>query len=76
MIARWPNGNLISVGKKQSFGTISRHEVTQKQQDKLEELQIRYKLSDPIQVIPGMGYIGIQVGRMFIGIEPDGHSHT
>jgi hypothetical protein len=29
-----------------------------------------------VEVLPGLGYIGVMVGSMFIGIEPDGYSHT
>jgi hypothetical protein len=27
-------------------------------------------------VLPGLGYIGVMAGTMFIGVEPDGHAHT
>ena len=69
MKARWPNGESVLVGKEYN-------EITSKQWDSLEKLQERHDLSDPVEVIPGLGYIGVMSGTMFIGIEPDGHAHT
>ena len=69
MKAQWSNGGWVFVGKE-------RHEITSEQWDSLELLQERYGLSDPVEVIPGFGYIGVMAGTMFIGIEPDGHPHT
>jgi len=28
------------------------------------------------QVIPGFGYVGIEWNGMFLGIEPDGYTHS
>ena len=69
MTARWSGGEGILIGKESN-------EVTSEQWDKLEILQERHGLSDPVEVLPGLGYIGVMAGSMFIGIEPDGHSHT
>tara|TARA_Y100001951_G_scaffold44191_1_gene34996 strand:- start:236 stop:445 length:210 start_codon:yes stop_codon:yes gene_type:complete len=69
MKAQWPNGEWIFVGKEDN-------EITSEQWDSLELLQQRHDLSDPVEVLPGLGYIGVQAGTMFIGIEPDGHAHT
>jgi len=69
MKAHWPNGDVVVIGK-QSPG------ITREQWDSLERLQERHDLSDPVEVIPGLGYIGVMSGTMFIGIEPDGHAHT
>ena len=69
MKAQWPNGGVVLVGKEY-------HEITSEQWDSLELLQERHDLSDPVEVLPGLGYIGVMAGTLFIGIEPDGHSHT
>mgnify|MGYP003654557636 FL=1 len=69
MIAQWPNGDVVVVGK-QSPG------ITGEQWDSLELLQQRHDLPDPVEVLPGLGYIGVMAGTMFIGVEPDGHAHT
>ena len=69
MTAQWSGGEVVFIGKESN-------KVTSEQWKKLEVLQKRYDLSDPLEVIPGYGYIRVQVGSMFIGIEPDGYSHT
>jgi hypothetical protein len=69
MKAFWPNGTSISIGTETN-------EITSEQWDSLERLQKRHKLGDPLEVLCGMGYVGVMAGNMFIGIEPDGHSHT
>jgi len=69
MKAQWPNKQPVFIGEGDS-------EITTEQWDSLERLQERHKLPDPVEVMPGFGYIGVMAGTMFIGIEPDGHSHT
>ena len=69
MKAEWSNGDVVLVGKESD-------EITSEQWDSLESLQQRHNLDDPVKVIPGLGYIGVQAGTMFIGIEPDGYAHT
>tara|TARA_R110000824_G_scaffold18305_1_gene72721 strand:+ start:598 stop:807 length:210 start_codon:yes stop_codon:yes gene_type:complete len=69
MKAHWPNGDVVVIGK-QSPG------ITSEQWNSLELLQQRHDLPDPVEVLPGLGYIGVMSGTMFIGIEPDGHAHT
>jgi hypothetical protein len=69
MTAQWSGGEVVLIGKESN-------KVTSEQWDKLEILQERHGLSDPVEVLPGLGYIGVMVGSMFIGIEPDGYSHT
>ena len=69
MTAQWTDGEVVLIGKESN-------EITSEQWGTLVILQERHGLSDPVEVIPGLGYIGVQAGSMFIGIEPDGHSHT
>ena len=69
MKARWPNGEWVFIGEGDD-------EVTVEQWRSLALLQLRHKLSDPVEVLPGLRYIGVQAGGMFIGIEPDGYTHT
>jgi hypothetical protein len=69
MKAQWPSGEVIVVGKEPD-------DITREQWDSLEKLQERHDLSDPVEVLPGLGYVGVMAGTMFIGIEPDGHAHT
>ena len=69
MKAHWPNGDVVVIGK-QSPG------ITSEQWNSLELLQQRHNLPDPVEVLPGLGYIGVMSRTMFIGIEPDGHTHT
>ena len=69
MKLQWPNKQPVFIGSKDD-------EITVEQWKKLEELQKRHNISDPMEVIPGLGYIGVMTGRMFIGVETDGHAHT
>ena len=69
MKAQWPTKQPVFIGERN-------HEITVEQWNSLELLQQRHNLPDPVEVIPGFGYIGVQAGTMFIGIEPDGHAHT
>ena len=69
MKAHWPNKQPVFMGEGDG-------EITTEQWNKLEILQSRHGLSDPVEVLPGLGYIGVMAGSMFIGIEPDGYSHT
>jgi hypothetical protein len=69
MKLHWPNGDVVVIGK-------DRQEITREQWDSLEKLQERHDLPDPMEVLPGLGYIGVMAGTLFIGIEPDGHAHT
>jgi len=69
MKAQWPNKQPVFIGSKDN-------EITVEQWDSLKLLQERHDLSDPVEVLPGFGYIGVMSGTMFIGIEPDGHTHT
>jgi len=69
MKAQWPNGEVVVVGKQSD-------EITSEQWVSLESLQQRHNLDDPVEVLPGLGYIGVMSGAMFIGIEPDGYAHT
>ena len=69
MKAQWPNKELVFIGEKDN-------EITVEQWNSLELLQQRHNLPDPVEVLPGLGYIGVMSGRMFIGVEPDGHTHT
>ena len=69
MKIHWPNKQPVSIGSKDD-------EITVEQWDTLEELQRRHNIPDPMEVILGGGYIGVMAGRMFIGVETDGHSHT
>ena len=74
MKAQWLSGEVVFAGNRRN--PLRDNEVTSEQWDKLELLQERHGLSDPVEVIPGLGYVGVMVGSMFIGIEPDGYSHT
>ena len=77
MTAQWSGGEKVLVEKSnESWRSNENFYITNEQWDKLEILQERHGLSDPVEVLPGFGYIGIQVGTMFIGIEADGYSHT
>ena len=69
MKLQWPSGEMVLIGKEND-------EITSEQWNTLEKLQERHELSDPVEVLPGLGYIGIMAGSMFIGIETDGHAHT
>ena len=69
MKARWTNKQPVSIGEGDN-------EITVAQWTKLEELQQRHNLADPLEVIPGLGYVGVMAGAMFIGVEQDGHAHT
>jgi hypothetical protein len=69
MRAFWPNGQPVLIGSGDG-------EITVEQWMKLKDLQLRHNLTNPVEVIPGLGYVGVMAGRMFIGVEPDGHSHT
>ena len=69
MKAQWPNKQPVFIGEGDN-------EITVEQWDSLELLQERHDLPDPVEVLPGLGYIGVMSGTMFIGIEPDGHAHT
>ena len=61
MKAQWLSGEVVFAGNRRN--PLRDNEVTSEQWDKLE-------------LIPGLGYVGVMVGSMFIGIEPDGYSHT
>mgnify|MGYP003640557019 FL=1 len=78
MIAQWSGGDTVTIGKdRQTMNPTGKwNTVTKEQWDTLEILQSRHGLSDPVEVLPGLGYIGVMAGTMFIGIEPDGYSHT
>ena len=77
MEAQWSSGEKVLVGKSnEEWVANDMRYVTHQQWDKLEILQERHGLSDPVVVLPGFGYIGVMVGSMFIGIEGDGYSHT
>lgn len=69
MKAQWPSGDQVFIGTKDT-------EVTSEQWATLERLQERHGLPDPLEVMPGLDYIGVMAGTMFIGIETDGYSHT
>lgn len=71
MIARWkrPDGH-------ERGPLVYSDELTGPQWTALRQLQERHKLPDTVEVIPGLGYIGIEVAGLFIGIEEDGHTHT
>lgn len=55
---------------------IKAEELTGAQWDTLATLQKRHNLPEELTVIPGLGYVGVMAGNLFIGIEPDGYSHT
>ena len=77
MTAQWSGGEKVLVEKSnESWRSNENFYITSEQWDKLEILQERHGLPDPVEVLPGFGYIGVQVGSMFIGIEADGYSHT
>ncbi len=77
MIAQWSSGEKVLVEKSNELWRSNENfYITNEQWDKLEILQERHGLSDPVEVLPGFGYIGVMVGSMFIGIEADGYSHT
>ena len=69
MKAYWPDKQPVFIGEKDN-------EITVEQWRSLELLQLRHDLSDPVEVLPGLGYVGVMAGTMFIGVEPDGHAHT
>ena len=77
MTAKWSGGEKVLVEKSNELWRSNENfYITNEQWDKLEILQSRHGLSDPVEVLPGFGYIGVMVGSMFIGIESDGYSHT
>ncbi len=55
---------------------IAPHEITDPQWSALTRIRDRWALAEPVQVIPGFGYIMVDVGPMHLGIEPDGHTHS
>lgn len=64
----WPDGTEV---------TVASDRLTREQWGALARLRTRHKLgTGPVTVIPGMGYVGIEASGMFIGIEPDGYTHT
>ena len=77
MTAQWLSGEEVLVGESNDEWVAGdMRYVTRAQWDKMEILQERHELPDPVVVLPGFGYIGVMVGSMFIGIEGDGYSHT
>ena len=77
MTAQWSGGEKVLVeNSNELWRSNDIRYITSEQWDKLEILQERHGLSDPVEVLPGFGYIGVMVGSMFIGIESDGYSHT
>jgi len=76
MKAHWPSGDVVQTDR-----------LTEEQWASLERLQKSWDLPDPVEVQPGLGYVGIWVDlpshigswprpRMFIGIERDGYTAT
>ena len=55
---------------------IAPHEITDPQWSALTRIRDKWALAEPVQVIPGFGYIMVDVGPMHLGIEPDGHTHS
>ena len=68
MKAHWPSGE-----------EVKDSELTTEQWATIANLIERHdNITLPVEIQPGMGggYVGVMAGNMFIGVEPDGHSHT
>ena len=55
---------------------VDKDELSEAQWETILILIGRHDIPSPVEIIPGMGYVGVMAGNMFIGVEPDGHSHT
>ena len=55
---------------------VERPELTDAQWEALERVADRWDLPDTVQIMPGIGYIMVDVGSMCLGIEEDGHTHS
>ena len=62
---RWLSGDVVKEG-----------ELTEEQWEALGVVRQRWQLDDPMTLLPGIGYIMVDVGSMFLGIEKDGHTHS